>query len=556
MKQFCSKDCPDLCEFDISKDGKIVPYVRKSTQIASVCGKLKGFYKREMLTTDSSYLMKDSVKYFQNDDLILQKLALFLLENRHKKILFLRGSGSLGYNMGYWDLLFSHFNNCYFVDGSPCDETGISAQLEDFGICMNPNIENLQMSKSIILFGKNAHTTSRHLFLYLKKLKQNHKTIIYIDPIKTKTSLIADRYIRIEPASDGLLAAAVLSKKGLIRGFDHKKLIDHIGISEDDLLYLCDNIVDSRTSFIMGTGLQRYANGKNTVQWIDRLAYYTHNIDSLYYGRPSLGNFKKLVVNRKHKVNIAKIVQYLKDNFFDIIVVAAGNPVITYPESSIWEDALKSTPLIVVDTNITQTAQYADFFIKVGGMFTQADAQGSYFFNVDAKREKFSNKFPSDTDVIKKLSQLMNLDIKIKNADDIHLKTKHRRKTFIDKKLLLKYPKTNKNRYRIITSSNYFYLNSQNSVYTKNKDNFIYISEKIAEDNDISDGDKIILKNETGSIAGICRISDIVNNNTVMIYKNRNLNDGHPNKIIKSLPTDSRTGIAYYDTFATIKKYK
>ncbi len=556
MKQFCSKDCPDLCKFDISKDGKIVPCVRKSTQIASVCGKLKGFYRREILTTDRSYLMENGVRYFQDDDSILKKTALFLSKNGHKKILFLRGSGSLGYNMGYWDLLFSHFKNCYFIDGSPCDETGISAQLEDFGICMNPNIENLQMSKSIILFGKNVYTTSRHLFLYLKKLKQNRKTIIYIDPIKTKTSRIADRYIRIEPASDGLLIAAVLSKKGLIKGIDYKELINHIGIAEDDFLYLCDNIIDSGTSFIIGTGLQRYTNGKNTVQWIDRLAYYTHNIDNLYYGRPSLENFEELIINKKHKINIAKIVQYLKDHFFDIIVVVAGNPVITYPESGIWEDALKSTPLIVVDTNITQTAQYADFFIKVGGMFTQADAQGSYFFNVDAKRENFSNKFPSDIDVIKKLSQLMSLGIKIKNADDIHFKRKHHKRTFIDKKLMLKYPKANKNMYRIITSSNYFYLNSQNSIYTKNKDNFIYISEKIAEDSDISDGDKIILENETGSIAGICRISDMVNHNIIMIYKNRKLNNGHPNKIIKSLPTDSCTGIAYYDTFATIKKYK
>lgn len=556
MRYFCSKDCPDLCKFDISKDRKIVPYVRKSTQIASVCGKLKGFYKRELLTTDRSYILKNGVKYFQDNDSILKKLALFLSKNRHKKILFLRGSGSLGYNMGYWDFLFSHFNNCYFIDGSPCDETGISAQLEDFGVCMNPDIENLQSSKNIILFGKNAYATSRHLFLYLKKLKKNHK-IIYIDPIKTKTASIADRYIRMKPATDGLLAAAILSKKGLISGFDNKELINHIGIEERDFLYLCDNIVESNTAFIMGTGLQRYINGKNIVQWIDRLASYTNNLDTLYYGngRSSLENFKKLTINKKHRINIAEIPRYLKNNFFDIIVVVAGNPTMTYPESNAWKYALKSTPLIVVDTNITQTAEYADFFIKVGGMFTQADTCGSYFFNVDAKREQFSSKFLSDLDVIKKLSQFLNIDIKIKKVDDIYSKRERHERTLIDKNLTLKYPKNNDG-YRIITSSNYFYLNSQHNESTKNRDNFIYISKKIAKDNDILDGQKIILENEMGSIEGICNISDMINGNTIMIYKNKNLSNGTPNKITKSLPTDSHTGIAYYDAFATIKKPK
>jgi len=89
-----------------------------------------------------------------------------------------------------------------------------------------------------------------------------------------------------------------------------------------------------------------------------------------------------------------------------------------------------------------------------------------------------------------------------------------------------------------------------------NSYNFIYISKKIAEDNDILDGQKIILENEMGYIEDIRNISDMVNGNIIMIYKNKNLSNGTPNKIIKSLPTDSHTGIAYYDAFVTIKKSK
>ncbi|WP_273266554.1 hypothetical protein, partial [Flexistipes sinusarabici] len=146
MLSYCSKDCPDLCSFDITvKGGKadIKPSQHYFLDVPFVCTKLKHFFDREF--SDVKSFVKNAAeeqKPCSHKDAVW-KTSQFLKRNRDKKILFIKGSGSLGYNMHYWDKLFSSFPNCWFVEGSPCDETGISAHIEDFGCIKNPRITNL-----------------------------------------------------------------------------------------------------------------------------------------------------------------------------------------------------------------------------------------------------------------------------------------------------------------------------------------------------------------------------------------------------------------------------
>jgi len=149
-----------------------------------------------------------------------------------------------------------------------------------------------------------------------------------------------------------------------------------------------------KTAFITGYGLQRYKNGKNIVQWINKLAYLTDNLEYLYYGRSSKSNLKNLNIDKKNLINVAKVVGLLKENYFDILFVVAANPAITYPDSSEWQRCLKKIKLIVVDTIETETTKYADYFIKVGGMFCQEDIQSSIFSNsLKTRKKRAINRF-------------------------------------------------------------------------------------------------------------------------------------------------------------------
>jgi anaerobic selenocysteine-containing dehydrogenase len=548
VKMFCSKDCPDTCSFFAYLDSKNNIQIEADKdgllEKPFVCKKLKDFYKMEILNNNSqSFYIKDGKRIF--DD-VLQKLAQFLKKNHNKKILFYRGSGSLGYYMGFWDKVFSNFDNCYLTQGSPCDETGIEAHIEDFGVCTNPKIENLQLVNNIIMFGKDAHTTSQHLFAYLLKLKKIGKKIVYIDPIYSETAKIADRYIRINPATDGLLAYEILSSMNIVKTIDG--LLNKIGITNDEFTYLKETIKPGKTAIIQGAGAQRYQNSKNAFQWINRLAYYTNNPQNLYFSRSSKEGLKKIKMDTKKSIKIADIKDKLRDNFFDIIVIVAANPLITMPNNKIWLHALKKARTIVVNTNENYTSKYADFFIKVDGMFSQYDIQGSYFFNKIHKRGALIKSDNSDIAVIKKLSQLLDINLEIPQLENIVAAETKNRRIFNDKTIDLKFPCVKKNKIRLITLSNINYLNSQTALVEQDT---IYISKEIAEKYDINSGDYVKVKSSTGECIVRCLISSKTKGEIAFAYKNKSLCF---NSLLEYKSTDTPFALSYYDLFIEIER--
>jgi len=210
-----------------------------------------------------------------------------------------------------WDELMSNFPMCYFVEGSLCLDTGEVAHEEDFGEVTNPPITNIENVENIILFGRDAWHVAQHLYAYLKQLKRREK-ILYIDPIKSETIKIADNYIRINPATDSFLAAAILQYLYYVKTDKSlDELLDVCGISYDDFKKILKYIQPGNTAFITGFGLQRYSNGKNIVQWINKLAYHTDNLDYLFYDRASKSGLPKPKINNP-RINISEILKNLK----------------------------------------------------------------------------------------------------------------------------------------------------------------------------------------------------------------------------------------------------
>lgn len=555
MNFFCSKDCPDLCEFNLEiENGHPVftPISRPFDNIPFVCTKLKDFYKMENNNHSPFYVIDNEKKFVNNED-VIRKCAYYLKSVKDENILYLRGSGSLGYMMGYWDVFMSQFANTYFIDGNPCDETGICANEEDFGCAVNPDYKNLEETDCIFLFGKNARDVSPHFYSYLKNLKHKGKKIVYIDPVKTSTSKIADYYFRINPGTDGILTAALLSKITGNHYYDVATALNETGISEEEFEIIISNIKPGKTGFIVGFGLQRYTNGKNSVQWINRLAVYTNNIDNLYYGRSSKSKFIKPKFKVNNKISIANVVNKINDGFFKTVFIVASNPAVTYPDTNNWLNGLKNTTVITIDVKHSETVKLSDFFIKVGGMFAQADVMGSYFFNIEAERDRFKNEL-SDTDIILKLANELNFDIKIPDAISVKPVKKEPVRNFKDKVIEVKKPMNIKNKYRLITSSHILYLNSQSPDKYKDIDNYVFISPDDAKKKDIADNEKIELIGENGNLYINAKISDKVAKGVLLIYKNRASYGQVSNVLTNNIATDSDNGLAYYDTFVELKK--
>lgn len=552
MNYFCSKDCPDLCAYSaemVEGNYKFTGIAQEWQETGFVCSKFKVFAEREINNNIKSYHIQEGKKSEFESDESIDKLSELLKEYRNKKILYMRGSGSLAYNMSYWDVLFSSFENCYNTTGGPCDDTGGDAHEADFGDVLNPPTRNLENADTIILYGRNVAVCSQHLYAYLKTLKKQGKKIIYLDPVKMETAKIADRYIQLNPCCDGLIACALLSELGYEDRYSVNDLIEKAGISKGDFEYILNAIKSGKCAHIQGVGLQRHNNGMNSFQWINRLAVKTGCDDMLYYGHGSKRFWKSPEKTFKGSVHVDKIAESIAD--FDLFVCVAANPVMTFPDTNLWKKNLSKVKTIVVDTNHTETTEYADFLLKVGGMFSQEDFMASYFFEHDHSREKLLSEM-SDTDAVKALGEKLDIEINVKEQSEIE-KLHPKRGEYKTENLDLVFPKR-KEGLQLITSSHGSYLNSQILPGMEKGLQIIRINRNDAEKLGINSGDDVIVKGEKGSFKVEAEVTDGIKSGNVMCWKNIPMKEGYTNNAIPHELTDSGNGLVYYTHFVELEK--
>jgi anaerobic selenocysteine-containing dehydrogenase len=554
MNFFCSKDCPDLCGIKAEKSAggfKFSGVANDWEQTGFVCSKFKVFAEREINNGLVSWQKTSDGKVSYSPDESVGALADFLEAYRGKKILYMRGSGSLAYNMLYWDVLFSSFENCWGTTGGPCDNTGGFAHTTDFGTELNPEITNLENADTIILYGKNAAVCSQHLYAYLKTLRKKGKHIIYIDPVKTKTASLADRYIMINPCCDGLLACALLGELGFESRFNTEALLERAGVSIEEFRHVADRIRSGKTAHIQGFGIQRQSNGMNAFQWINRLAVKTGCEDMLYFGHGSKRLWAKPQIKFKNHIHIDKIAKSLAGGGFDLFVNVAANPAMTYPDTNLWEKALQNTKTLVIDTNHSKTADHADFFFKVGGMFAQKDFMGSYFFTHNHQRDALTDEL-SDMQAAVLTGKKLGIDIQTKELSEIETVTQDARE-YKTAELSLTIPEKT-DRFRLFTASHHAYLNSQITEGLEQGLQVVYINRADAAELGIKDGDDVTVSNETGQFTAEALLTDGICRKTIMCWKNIPMKQGFTNNAIPNALTDSGDGLVYYTVFADVTR--
>jgi anaerobic selenocysteine-containing dehydrogenase len=539
----------------LEKDGKLLfePMAESWQQHGIVCSKMQMYAEREINNGIKPWQILDDVKSeFSNDSDALDAMAKLLTNNKDKKILYMRGSGSLGYKMGAWDQIFAQLEDCYNIDGNPCDTTGDTANEVDFTNAINPDATNMYNTDKIIVFGKNASNCSLNLYALLNDLKKQGKTIIYIDPINTKTAKLADRYIQINSGCDGMLACALLTHMGIENGHNVDSLIAESGITTDEFDYILRHIEPKKTSFIVGYGLQRQPNGMNSVQWLDRLAVKTDNTDTLYFGHGSKRFWKSMdCAPFKGAVNIADVASRLASGEFDLFVCIGANPAMTFPDSNLWAKALTATKTIVVDTNICKTADFADLFIKVGGMFSMGDTMGSYFFPHKHYRERYTNEM-NDVEAAEALADRLGLTIDVREPKDMEQEVPTTRE-YVTKSLELLKPPTSQ-KFQFFTASHPSYLNSQILDRMVPELQVVHLNPKDAENYKLNNDDIVRVYNEYGQLKGRVLVSDMVPEKTLLSWKSIPMVEGQANNVIPAEATDAGNGLNYYTVFVDIDR--
>ncbi|HBE9725704.1 formate dehydrogenase [Clostridioides difficile] len=306
----CTLDCHDCCKFNVYTKGNNVvkiegdknhPYTK-----GFICKKgmahldrlnHKDRIKTPMLKVDGVW---KEISFDKAIEIMAEKLTYYKEKYTSKSVMHYDqyGSGSVLKYIG--DIFFNFYGGVGRHKGGPCWSAGMHAQKYDFGVAKSHAIEDMLNSKSIFVWGKNPAYTTIHTMQIIKKAKEKGIKIVVIDPIYTKTAQVADKYVQVNPGTDGALAIAmakiIVEDKlydeeyinSYVIGFEEYKkylyslelsfLIDECGVKENDIRELVALYTNKYSSINVGYGLQKYKNGGNTIRAIDALGAITGQI--------------------------------------------------------------------------------------------------------------------------------------------------------------------------------------------------------------------------------------------------------------------------------------
>ncbi|MDK2985640.1 MAG: hypothetical protein PWQ96_1282 [Clostridia bacterium] len=417
-KSMCPLDCFDNCSLELEVENGIITKVfgdkEHNYTKGFICSKGRKLLERVYSSDRILYPMEKHNGGWRKiswDDAyarITAELKEILAEYGSQAILHLHASGS----NGVLKLLSRRFFNCLggatVTSGGLCWDAGDLAQKLDFGEATSHLPWDLVNSKTILLWGRDPAVTNLHLIPYLKEAASRGAKVIIINPLQVKSRKFACEHIAPKPGTDGALAIGMahhILKERLVDfdfitenvlGFEEyahmvaemtpERAAEITGISSQTIRTLAETYATSKpAAIVLGYGLQRYANGVNTVRAIDSLAAITGNIGISGGGvsyNYSAGKRKLLadITGEEYAVNtreipypaVGKKVQELTDPPIKAIFCTCSNPVTQLPNTVEVKMAFHEADFVVtLDYTLTDTAEMSDLVLPVTTIFEE-----------------------------------------------------------------------------------------------------------------------------------------------------------------------------------------
>jgi anaerobic selenocysteine-containing dehydrogenase len=298
-----------------------------------------------------------------------------------------------------------------------CDTAAEEAWLATYGACVGTDMEGIEHSDLVILWGINAVHTNLHGMHFINRARHNGARLVVIDPYRNRTARLADVHLMPRPGTDAALAlgiGCVLIQEDLIDhtyieartfGFDEYKREalkypparagEITGIAPEAILDMARAYGSARAPFIrVGNGLQRHTNGGQAIRAILCLPGLTGA-----FARPGGGalwesfgafpmNFaaieaEDLLPHWTREVNMVQLgdaLLTLDRPPIQALFVYQANPAANIPDQSQVVAGLGRPDLFtVVHEQIhTDTADFADILLPATNSFEHQDLYRSY----------------------------------------------------------------------------------------------------------------------------------------------------------------------------------
>jgi len=386
----CPLDCYDACGI-VYDNGKIKAFKAGHTQ-GFLCPHLNHYEKFKTITAPR-YKGKEITL-----DEALVKLKELLETSSNDGILHYRGSGNFGLMQEVTDHFFAS-HGATLTDGTLCDGAGEAGIIEGRGSNKNMPLSEIEKSDVVILWGRNPHTTSSHLLPLLKE-----KTIIVIDPIKTKIAKMADLHIQIKPHSDLFLAMMLtrffhihhdcdeeyLQERAsefedfyeLTQTIRIKAVLEDIGVTLGDLGQVLDTIQNKKVAIVCGVGIQKYSDGADVMRAIDAFGVTIGLFGKEGCGVSYLGNSREGIESpfQTKAPRVSKVNTEFSN--FKTVFVQGANPLSQMPDTlRVKESISKVDNLIYFGLYKNETSEMADLIIPAKSFLYKNDIRTSYSHN-------------------------------------------------------------------------------------------------------------------------------------------------------------------------------
>jgi len=428
----CSQDCPDTCSLvvETSPSGRVVINGNPDHPFTAgfCCAKMKAWHSR--LSSPhriTAPLLRDGSGWREirwEEALETCAAGIQALRAEPLSILHLDSSG----NMGLMAQVPQHFFNRLGASravGSLCAGAGMAACQADFGRVEHHAPADLLKARFIVNWGRDIGRTSIHLAAIIKQARKQGARVLAVSPGGDGNEAWSDEFIRVRPAQDRLLAAAVcrvLIESGhpvpdlekaaanwpafreVVMARPAAELAKDCGVGAAEVRRLAD-IYGSGESVatLIGWGLQRHVYGAENVRFINALALISGQI-----GRPGGGSYfiapsnRHLDLSWQAKPAPKQVGRFFKPTIGRDILAAepavkmiwanGTNPVNQSPDSHLVSRAFRSVPFkVVVDAFMTDTADLADLILPCTLNLEQENLNPSYFHDfINHARPAFS----------------------------------------------------------------------------------------------------------------------------------------------------------------------
>lgn len=457
----CPLDCFDLCGLLATVDGGRVTRIQGDPEHPVTRGKvcikgkklLERLYHPERL--QQPLLRKGGrwlpISWDAALDNIAANLARIKKESGSTAVLHYSDAGYGGIAKTADRLFFNHFGGVTVPKGSLCWAAGMAAQSYDFGMARGHHPEDIARAKTILLWSRNPVYTNMHLVEFINQARKNGANVILIDPLKSASAGIAGLHVPVKPGSDGALALGmckIILENGwedtdflnrhvvgfkafrdYLRDLSLDKVQALTGVDGSRLHQLAETYAcEGPSSIVVGYGLQRYANGGNTVRCIDALGALTGNIGisggGVNYANKYMAHYLKgelaaseRAASNQRVFSLPRFSEFLEtaaDPPIQGIFITKANPLVQMPDTNRAVAAFAGVDFkVVIDMFMTDTARHADIVLPCTSILEEEDIVATSMFSPCLNYSRPAVKPPAgiigEFEVFRRLAKKMGL---------------------------------------------------------------------------------------------------------------------------------------------------